>query len=308
MKILKPDEQHTLHHRYKNSDLYRQWSPILAMLQRKYNEADAQTLWYVAEQQIVRLRSEQVFREQEISPIYNELLEDCLKFDGTERTKLQARRTASTVMCIMLTMLMNAVEKGHEEESFNNEPMCMAIMDVLSGDVFFQYLMNLFFKRTTGYDGKKVVITPSDPMLEETIYESMDEVAREEIQQMVKNVMSHTQGLKIHFGDYWKAWEPLWQDICADSQFVLLMKKDEPRKNDWGMNQKMVCNVVGMFREYTKLDVSIKNLNDVFCRTNVRIYISNHVDYGSTNTVFTREQHDRIKQLIEKHVLSTKDN
>ena len=66
MKLLKPDEQHTLHHRYKQSDLYRQWSPILAMLQRQYNEADAQTLWHVAEQQIVRLRSEQAFIEQEI--------------------------------------------------------------------------------------------------------------------------------------------------------------------------------------------------------------------------------------------------
>ena len=194
MKLLKPDEQHTLHHRYKNSDLYRQWSPILAMLQRKYNEADAQTLWHVAEQQIVRLRSEQTFREQEISPIYNELLEDCLKFDGTERTKPQARQTASTVMCIMLTMLMNAVEKDHEDEFFNNEPMCMAIMDILSGDKFFQGLMNLFFKRATGYDGQKVVITPSDPMLEKTIYESMDEVAKEEILQIVKNVLNHTRG------------------------------------------------------------------------------------------------------------------
>lgn len=308
MKLLKPDEQHTLHHRYKNSDLYRQWSPILAMLQRKYNEADAQTLWHVAEQQIVRLRSEQTFREQEISPIYNELLEDCLKFDGTERTKPQARQTASTVMCIMLTMLMNAVEKDHEDEFFNNEPMCMAIMDILSGDKFFKGLMDLFFKRTIGYDGQKVVITPSDPMLEKTIYESMDEVAKEEILQIVKNVLNHTQGLKTLFGDYWNAWEPLWQDICADSQFVLLMKNEEPRKNDWGMNQKMVCNVVGMFKEHTKLTASNKILNDVFCRTNVRSYISNHADYGSANTVFNREQHDRIKQLIENHVLSIKDN
>ena len=54
MKILTPDEQRTLHHRYKLNDLYRQWSPILAALQRQYGEADAQTLWHVSEQQIVR--------------------------------------------------------------------------------------------------------------------------------------------------------------------------------------------------------------------------------------------------------------
>ena len=308
MKLLTPDEQRTLLHRYKQSDLYRQWSPILATLQRQYDEADAQTLWHVAEQQIVKLRSEQAFREQEIAPIYNELLGDCQKFDASERTKQQACRTASTVMCIMLTMLMNAVEKGCEDESFDNEPMCMAIMDILSEDTFFQGLMNLFFKRDTGYDGKKVVITPSDPMLEKTIFESMDDMAKEEIKQMVKNIVSRTQGLKTHFGDYWKAWEPLWQDICADSQFVLLMKNEEPRTIDWGMNQKMVCNVVGMFKDQTKLTVSIKAINDVLTSTNVRSYISNHAEYGGSNTVFTREQHDRVKQLIEKHILSTKDN
>lgn len=308
MKILTPDEQRTLHHRYKQSDLYRQWSPILATLQRQYGEADAQTLWHLAELQIVRLRAEQAFREQEISPIYNELLTDCLKFGENTRTKEQAKRTAATVMCITLTMLMNAVEKGHEDESFDNEPMCMAIMDILSEDAFFQNLMNLFFKRDTGYDGKKVVITPSDPMLEKTIYESMDDVAKEEIKQMVKNIVSRTQRLKMLFGDYWKAWEPLWLDICADSQFVLLMKNEEPRTTDWGMNQKMVCNVVGMFKDQTKLTASIKAINDMLSSTNVRSYISNHADYGGTNTVFTREQHDRIKQLIEKHILSTKDN
>ena len=58
MRLLTKNEQQTLHHRYKQNDLYRQWSPILAMLQRKYDEADAQTLWHQAEQQIVRLRGE----------------------------------------------------------------------------------------------------------------------------------------------------------------------------------------------------------------------------------------------------------
>lgn len=308
MKLLTSDEQRTLRHRYKQSDLYRQWSPILATLQRQGNEADAQTLWHVAEQQIVRLRGEQVFREQEIAPIYNELLEDCRIFNGTERTKEQATRTASTVMCIVLTMLMNAVEKGHENVAFDNEPMCMAIMDILSGDHYFQGLMGQFFKRDVGYDGRKVVITPSDPMQENTIFENMDEVAKEEIRQIVKNVVSRTQGLKSHFGDYWKVWEPLWQDICTDTQMVLLMKSEEPRTTDWGMNQKMVLNVVGMFRAQTKLTASIQTMNDAVCRTNMRSYISNHADYDGTNSVFTREQHDRIKQLIGKHVLTTKDN
>lgn len=307
MELLSKDEQHTLHHRYTQNDLYRQWSPILSMLQRKYDEADVETLWYVAEQQIIRLRGEQSFREQEIAPIYSDLLTDCQKFDGTSRTKEQARKTATTVMCVMLTMLMNAVEKGHEDESFNNEPMCLAIIDTLINDAFFQRLMTLFFKRNTGYDGQKVVITPSDPMLVNTLTESMDEVAREETKLMVNAVISHTKGLKALLKDYWNVWEPLWKDILADNQFMLKMKSEEPNGTSWGINQKMVFNVVGMFKARAKLTDAIAKFNDAMSSINRRTYISNHADYGTPNCVFSREQHNTIIQLIDKHLLATKD-
>ena len=46
VKILTTEEQHSLHHRYKQSDLYRQWAPILALLQRKNGEMDAATIWF----------------------------------------------------------------------------------------------------------------------------------------------------------------------------------------------------------------------------------------------------------------------
>ena len=67
VKILTTEEQHSLHHRYKQSDLYRQWAPILALLQRKNGEMDAATIWFLAEKQFVRLREEPSYREQEIS-------------------------------------------------------------------------------------------------------------------------------------------------------------------------------------------------------------------------------------------------
>ena len=305
MKLLTLTEQHTLHHRYKLDDLYRQWSPILSMLQRKYNEADAQTLWYQAVRQIIRLRGEQSYRDQEIAPIYNELLTDGLSLDKTARSKEQAQRTATTVMCIVLTMLMNAVEKGHEDESFDNEPVCMAIMDILSGDVYFQSLMNLFFKRNIGYDGNKVIITPSDPMLETTLPESMDEVGKEEINQMVENVMSRTKGLQALFGDGWAKWKPLWCEILTDTEFMLLLKNQEPRGTEWDINQKMVCNVVGLIKAKTKMKASFQALNDAICTKNMRSYFSNIADFEGTDCVFSREQSDRLRQLIEKLFLST---
>lgn len=307
MKQLTLSEQHTLHHRFKLNDLYRQWLPILAMLQREYSEADAQTLWHAAEQQIVRLRGELAFREQEIAPIYNELLADCGKFDETPRSREQAQHSATTIMCIMLTMLMNAVEEGHEDKTFDNEPMCMAVLDIFSKDTYFQSLMNLFFKRNMGYDGQKVIIAPSDPMLEKTMFEGMDEVAQDEIKQMVNKVLSHTQGLQAQLGEFWSAWEPLWCDIIADTQFHLLMRKKEPRGTGWDINEKMVCNVVGLVKDKIKLEATYQALNAALSKNSRRSYLSNIADYEGTDCVFNREQSDRIRQLIEKHFLSQTD-
>ncbi|MDE6000331.1 MAG: hypothetical protein K2H04_09735 [Bacteroidaceae bacterium] len=259
----------------------------------------------MAELQIRHLRNEHSFRELEIAPIYNQLLTECLQFDTKNRTQEQARRTVSTIMCIILTMLMNAVEKGHEEESFDNEPMCMAILDICSEDTFFQNLMNYFFKRNQGYDGKKVVITPYDPMQENTIFKNMDDISKKEIEQTVQTIISHTLGVKSLFKNYWTAWESLWYDICTDTQMILMIKKKEPRGNDWDMNQKMVCNVVGMFKEKTiKTEIPTQTINAALCSKNVRNYLSNHADYDGTNSVFNREQHDKIEQLIHKHILS----
>ena len=307
VKRLAIEEQRSLHHRYKQSDLYRQWLPILAILQRDHGEMDGIMLWYLAERQIVRLRSEMSFREQEISPIYNELLDDCKVFSfrgkaDLERSDEHARRSATTIMCIVLTMLMNAVEKGHEEESFDNEPMCMAIMDVLSKDQYFQRLMNLFFERNTGYDGKKVVIAPKDPMLDDSSLDDMDETAKAEVKTMVATIMERTQGLQSLFKEQWGKWPAIWNDICLDTDLMGMLKEVNPRGNEWEMNMKMVLNVIGLFKLMTKVNASDKSINDLLSEKNLRSYISQHADYEGTNSAFTREQHERVNTIIKKHV------
>ena len=171
-KILTEAERSTVLDRNRENDLYRQWCPILAVLQRDYGEMDVASLWVLTKQQIEHLRQKDVYREIEISIIYNELIDNCQVFSqngskNKDRTPEQARRTATTVMCIMLTMLMNAVEKEHESEFFNNEPICMAILDIVKDDAYFNNLMKVFFERKTGYDGKKVVIAQNDPLLKE---------------------------------------------------------------------------------------------------------------------------------------------
>lgn len=307
VRFLTIEEQRSLHHRYKQSDLYRQWLPILAMLHRDYGELNGITLWYIAERQIVRLRSEKDFREQEISLIYNELLDDCKVFlvkgkADVERGDDQARRSATTIMCIVLTKLMNAVEKGHEEEPFKNEPMCMAIMDVLSKDQYFQHLMALFFERKTGYDSQKVVITPKDPMMEESSLDDMDETAQAELKAMVATIMERTQSLQTLFKEHWGKWPAIWNDICIDTELMKLLKEINPRGNEWEMNMKMVLNVIGLFKSVTKLDVSNNSINEQLSEKKLRTYIAQHADFDGTNSAFTREQHARVKTIIEKHI------
>ena len=308
IKLLSEIEQKQIHHRYRNNDLFRQWSGILCQLEREAGEMDAVSLWFHAERCLQQLRNLQQYRDEEIPYIYNNLITHCRIFTkGTEcvnRTECEAERSAVTVMCVMLTLLMNAVEKGHENEYFNNKAMCVAIDRLLQKNRFYAMIMDTFFSRKTGNDGKKVVITPSDPMLEKTISENMDEEAKEDIEQMVKNVVNRTQNLKSLFNEYWALWQALWHDICSDSEMMLMMKNKAPRTTDWDINQKMVCNVAGMFKDQIKLTASFKAINDMLTLTNIRSYISNHAEYGGTNTVFNREQHDRIKHLIEKHILS----
>ena len=49
IKILSEEDQIKFHHRYRNSDLFRQWSGILCKLEREAKEIDAITLWYYAD-------------------------------------------------------------------------------------------------------------------------------------------------------------------------------------------------------------------------------------------------------------------
>jgi len=313
VKIFTTEEQHSLHHRYKQSDLYRQWAPILALLQRKNGEMDAATIWFLAEKQVVRLREEPSYREQEISPIFNELIEDCKTLSAKDskviqRSDAEAQRSAITVMCVILTMLMNAVEKGHEEESFDNEPMCMAIMDILAENVYFQQLMNVFFSRNTGYDGKKVIITRSDPMDNNDPLANMDEIAKEEIEQIVNHVSQLTSGLKtILKAGHWEHWISVWRDICNNSELITILKQtNRPRGSEWPVNEKMVFNVLGIFIEAFEYKNFVSTANKTLTsKSSGRDYITNHGHKcGNSTELSTQEIHERVECIVKSKVNS----
>ena len=303
LKLLSVAERRKLHHRYRNSDLFRQWSGILCQLEREVGEMDAVTLWLLSEKCLQRLREIKQYRDEDIPYIYNELMTLCATFhkgdETIKRSQEEAERSAVTVMCVMLTSLMNAVEKGHETEDFDNKAMCVAIDRLLQRKTYYAMLMNAFFSRKTGNDGKKVVIAPCDPMAAASILESMDEAAKQEMEDMKRSVLDITNGLRVYFKQNWDAWTSIWNDICMDVELMQLLSTKDPSKNDWGLNEKMICNVIGMFLEAFDYKNHVSKVNDVMApKKNRRDYISNHGKNGGSSAVFSDEQHTKVENII----------
>ena len=303
LELLSVTEQRKLHHRYRNSGLFRQWSGILCQLEREVGEMDAVNLWLLAEKCLQRLREIQKYRDEEIPYIYNELMALCTVFqkddETIKRSQEEAERSAVTVMCVILTSLINAVEKGHETEDFDNKAMCVAIDRLLQRNTYYAMLMNTFFSRKTGNDGKQVVITPCDPMVATSVLESMDEIAKQEMEDMKRRVLEITNGLRVYFKQDWDAWTSVWNDICLDAELLQLLSIINPRKNAWGLNEKMICNVIGIFLEAFEYKFPIIKINDAMSPPkNRRDYISNHGKNGGSSAVFSDEQHSKVENII----------
>lgn len=301
---LSSEEQQQLYHRYRKSDLFRQWSPILCQLECEQQELDVVTIWWETEKLLQQLRQEQEARDEMIPYLFKNLIVELktIEQDGKTtliRTDEQTELSAVTVMCVLMSRLMNAVEEGHEDEDFDNLPMCIAIANILRSHPHFQVLEERFFKRKLGNDGKKIVITPSDPMRLDNLVEDMDETARKEVEETKHRILELTKGLKAYFGDLWSDWESLIIKVCMDIPLLHLMKQVTPSNNDWKMNQKMICNLVGIFRQKKEIAASVNGLNKALSNKQLSSYLRNHADYGGNDSCLTKEQHKQIEGFIE---------
>ena len=142
-----------------------------------------------------------------------------------------------------------------------------------------------------------MVITPSDPMTQNITLDDLDDVAKEEVQTYKNKVIVVTQGLKVHFKN-WTEWENLWESICLDVELLNLLKQKSPRNNSWGINQKMICNVIGIYVGVKMIEVAVSTLNNALGGRNFRSYISDHCAYGTSNTVLTKSQYEKIKMMM----------
>ena len=268
-------------------------------------ELDPITLWYEAEKVLQQLRSEKENRDEMIQYAFRGLMKDFRSVEdeyGEKRIRSieQAECSAVTVMAIVLTQLMNAVEKGHEDEVFANQPMCVAITAWLRSHPHFQYLMNDFFARKKSFDGKKVLFTPSDPMNIEAQLASMAEELRKDIEDTLQMVLEYTSKLQQSFGEHWAIWMNLWQEVCMDQELFKILKEVNPNKNEWGINQKMICNIIGIFCLTAELEISMSEVNRLLTRKQISSYLRNHAAYGNLDCVLSKQQHKKIEDTIKR--------
>ncbi len=301
---LSRDEQDRLHHRYRNSDLFRHWSPLLHQLEFEQNEVDVLTLWYQMELVLDKLRRTDENRDEMIPYLFIKLREDfkTLQLESgatVARTDILAELSAVTVMCVMMTQLLNAVQPGHEEEvDYDNFPICVAITNLLRNHPHFQLMMNRFFKKKKDNRGKEIVITPADPMKMDEVIEQMDDSITKGTDDMVENLRTLTAGLKQPFGELWDDWCKFCHEVCQNQEFLTLLYKVEPKRNEWGVNQKMVCNMVGLFNHEKGLNLSLRKLNSALSEKQLRTYIANYADFKNSDTALTKKQHEIMKMML----------
>ncbi len=302
---LSREEQERLHHRNGKNDLFCHWTTLLIQLEIEENELDEATLWYQMEKVLEKLRRIEVQRDAMIPYLYKQLIEDFKEVRMVSgativRNDILAEKSAVTVMCVVLTELMNAVQPGHEDEEYDNFPICVAITNILRNHPHFQLMMDRFFKKKRDNSGKEIMITPADPMKMDDVIEQMDDKAAEEIETMEQRIIQLTAGLKVHFASHWEDWNKFCHKVCQDSEFLDQLYKVVPSGNEWGINQKMICNMVGLFNQEQHLNKPINTLNTALSTKQLRTYIRNHADFMGTDSVLCKSQHDTMKKMLIK--------
>ena len=297
IRLLDREEQDKFHLLYRKNDLFMQWSPLMCKLEWEIDELDGITLWRIADQSLQQLRLTLDNRDEIIPYIFKRLPSDFKKVEYGDgeylmRTMEQTEHSAVTVMCLMLTSLMNAVERGHECDAFCNQAMCVAIVGLLRCHQHFQFLMSLFFGRKKGNNGQDVVITPFDPM------NPFDEVSKLEQDKMTEVLICFTNVLHPLFSEHWGLWIRLCRLVCQDLEMLEKLNKVEPRNNDWGINQKMVCNMISMFVKEHRINVSINAISKQLSCKHLNSYLRNHADYQGTDTALDKACHLKMEKMI----------
>jgi len=288
--LLKQEEQNTLRHRFLNDDLFRHWSLILCHFERSYKEVNPVSIWFETERLIQRFKDAGDYNDAEVPYVYTEL------------TEAHGQVVAITLMTVLFTRLANAAESAEKSDENRHKPLCIAILREVSNEPLFEQLIKAFESQKLDNKGQKVFIKSTDPMNTKDIQEAMDQIAQKENEYILNQITDLTSGLNSVLNkEHWQKWQLIWKDICNDAELITIVKRtNSPRGSKWGLNEKMIFNVLGIFLEVFSYNNFGSTANNAITKINRREYIYNHAyKNGSSTELSTKELHEKVESIVK---------
>lgn len=291
--------------RYLGDDLFRTWAWLLCRLESQCGELNAVEVWSETERLRQQLADIKEHRDTVAEFLYQQLV-----------SRHQSERTAITILAVLFSQMADAApdESDDAAERNPNRGVCSVLARVLMAPEhrdFATKLIEAFGRRRYDNEGRKIVLPVTDYMNVKSPLQLMDDEAKASVETQVGEILELTQGIKRMLGVSWEVYAAIWRGICALREVGEIIGDCQPRGNRWGKNLKLVANVLGMMRgmkhgQRVLVDGAVTAVSDAL-GCNVRTYVSNHADYGTSNTPLTRELHERIEQLIEETVAEETD-
>lgn len=286
----------SLRARYRGDDLFRTWTWLLCLLEQQLNGLNAVEVWSETEMIRQKLSAIKEHRDNEVEFLYGEL-----------KNRHQSEKTAVIILTVLFTQMCDAESSEGDDAAVQNpnRAVCSVLAHLLMNPKirsFTEKLIKAFNHRRYDNEGNKIVLPITDYMEVKSPLELMDEEAKANVEKWVEKIEKLTRGIRGFLNIDWDVYKYIWRNICAEQEIPLLLKEKQPRGNKWGYNLKLVANVLGIlhtipYGENVVLEGSIQAISDAV-GVNVRAYIGNHADFGSSNTTLTKEMHAKIKQFI----------
>ncbi|MCE4123188.1 hypothetical protein NND09_13085 [Prevotella copri] len=283
----------SLRARYRGDDLFRTWTWILCLLEQQLNGLNAVEVWSETEMIRQKLSAIKEHRDNEVEFLYGDLVK-----------RHQSESTAIIILTVLFTQMCDAApdEEDDAAERNPNRAVCMVLARRLKNKPFFVKLIAAYKSRRYDNEGNKIILPVTDYLNVKSPLELMDEEAKVKVERWVEEIEKLTRGIRGFLNIDWDVYKNIWRNICAEQEISLLLKKEQPRNNKWGHNLKLVANVLGIlhvtpYGDGFVLAGSIQTISDAV-GVNVRAYIGNHADFGSSNTTLTKEMHAKIKQFM----------
>lgn len=286
----------SLRGRYRGDDLFRTWTWLLCLLEQQLNGLNAVEIWSETEMICQKLSEIKEHRDNEVEFLYGDLVK-----------RHQSESTAIIILTVLFTQMCDAApdEEDDAAERNPNRAVCMVLARLLMNPAnrpFFEKLIAEYKRRRYDNEGNKIILPITDYLNVKSPLELMDEEAKAKVEKWVEKIENRTLRIRYFLNIDWDVYKNIWRNICTEQEISLLLTREQPRNNKWGFNLKLVANVLGILRAIPYdgkfvLEGSIQAISDAV-GLNVRAYIANHADFGTSNTTLTKEMHAKIKQII----------